>query len=275
MHAEILSDVLRVGDRILVDLALICFFLGSAYSTYSSMGAKYFTSRWTLLLIAGGFALLSLFLFVRGHSIGRCPITNQFELLTFMTWSMVLIYFVIGSDYRLSLMGAFTAPAASLLLLVAAFLSEPEPAKTQVKVNPWLEAHTSFSIVACGAFALACIAGIMYLVQERQLKARNPGSMFFRLPPINALTVANSRLLWLGFGLLTVGLATGFFIGAEIEWKKATWSILVWCLYAGILVARWRHAVAGKWIAAMSIIAFSLLLGTFFGIRFISDGGSY
>jgi HemX protein len=275
MHAEILSEVFRVGDRIWVDLALICFLLGSAYSIYSSMGEKYFISRRTLLSITGGFTFLSLFLFVRGHSIGRCPITNQFELLTFMTWSMVLIYLVIGSDYRLSLMGAFTAPAASLLLLGAAFLSEPEPAKTHAKVNPWLEAHTSFSIVACGAFALACIAGIMYLVQERQLKARNPGSMFFRLPPINALAVANSRLLWLGFGLLTIGLSTGFFIGAEIEWKKATWSILVWCLYGGILVARWRHAMAGKWIAAMSIIAFSLLLGTFFGIRFISDGGSY
>jgi ABC-type uncharacterized transport system permease subunit len=188
-----------------------------------------------------------------------------------MTWSMVLIYLVVGSAYRLSLMGAFTAPAATLLLLFACFVSEAKPMMTQVKVNPWLEAHTSFSIVACGAFALACIAGVMYVIQERQLKTRHPGSMFFRLPPINALTVANSRLLWLGFGLLTIGLSAGFFIGADIDWKKAIWSILAWCLYGGILVARWRHTMAPKWIATLSIIAFSLLLGTFWGIRFISD----
>ena len=89
-----------------------------------------------------------------------------------MTWSMVLIYLVIGSSYRLSLMGAFTAPVASALLIFAVALPPSEPVARKIKVNPWLEAHTSFSMVACGAFALACIAGVMFLVQERQLKTR-------------------------------------------------------------------------------------------------------
>ena len=53
-----------------------------------------------------------------------------------------------------------------------------EPAVRRIKVNPWLEAHTSFSMVACGAFALACIAGVMFLVQERQLKTRHPSFNF-------------------------------------------------------------------------------------------------
>jgi ABC-type uncharacterized transport system permease subunit len=35
---------------------------------------------------------------------------------------------------------------------------------------PWLELHASISLIAYGAFALACIAGVMYLVQERQIK---------------------------------------------------------------------------------------------------------
>jgi ABC-type uncharacterized transport system permease subunit len=275
MHPEFVSEMFSFSDRIWVDLALVCFLLGSACSIYSLAGGKHQTSNLTLALIAIGFVFGSVFLFVRGHVIGRCPITNQFELLTFMTWSMVLIYLVVGSAYRLSLMGAFTAPAASVLLLFAVLVPESQRVMVRTKVNPWLEAHTSFSIVACGAFALACIAGVMYLFQERQLKNRHPGSMFFRLPPINALTVANSRLLWLGFWLLTVGLLTGFFIGTEIDWIKAVWSILVWCLYGGILIARWRHAMAAKWIAGLSIIAFSLLLGTFWGIRFISDRPSF
>ena len=275
MHAEFVSEIFGFSDRLWVNLALLCFLLGSAYSIYSLTGRKLLPSRLTLALIAVGFVFESVFLFVRGHTISRCPVTNHFELLVFMTWSMVLIYLIVGSAYRLSLMGAFTAPAATLLLLFACFIPEVRPMITRTKVNPWLEAHTSFSIVACGAFALACIAGVMYLVQERQLKTRQPGSMFFRFPSINALTVANSRLLWLGFGLLTIGLSTGFFIGADIDWKKTIWSILVWCLYGGILVARWRHVMAAKWIATLSIIAFSLLLGTFWGIQFISDRPSY
>jgi ABC-type uncharacterized transport system permease subunit len=188
-----------------------------------------------------------------------------------MTWSMVLIYLVIGPTYRLSLMGAFTAPVASALLLLAVSLSPDDLATRKIKVNPWLEAHTSFSMVACGAFALACVAGVMYLVQEQQLKTRQPGSIFFRLPPITALSVANSRLLWLGFTLFTVGLSTGFLIGQQIDWVQAAWSIAVWCVYGGILIARVRHAMAAKWVARLSIVAFSLLLSTFWGIRFISD----
>jgi ABC-type uncharacterized transport system permease subunit len=188
---------------------------------------------------------------------------------------MVLIYLVIGPAYRLSLMGAFTAPVASALSIVAILMPPADTTAARIKVNPWLEAHTSFSMVACGAFALACVAGVMYLFQESQLKTRQPGSIFFRLPPITALSIANSRLLLLGFALLTIGLGTGFLIGARINWVQAAWSILVWCVYGGILIARVRHAMAAKWVATLSIVAFSLLLGTFWGIRFISERPSF
>jgi ABC-type uncharacterized transport system permease subunit len=259
------------SDRIWVELALISYLIGFGYSVYSLANNKFLTPRITFWAICIGFLFTTAFLFDRGHQIGRCPITNRFEVLVFMTWSMVLIYLVIGASYRLSLMGAFTAPVASALLFFAMALSRGEPAARKIKVNPWLEAHTSFSMVACGAFALACIAGVMFLVQERQLKTRQPTSIFYRLPPINALSIANSRLLWLGFVLFTIGLATGFLIGGRINWLQAIWSILVWFVYGGILVARIRHAMAAKWVATLSIIAFSLLLSTFWGIRFISD----
>jgi ABC-type uncharacterized transport system permease subunit len=252
------------SDRFWVELALLCYVIGFGHSVYSLATNKFLNPHVPFATICVGFAFTNIFLFQRGHAIGRCPITNPFEVLVFMTWSMVLIYLVIGTRYRLSLMGVFTAPAASILLFIAVALAPGDSVAKRIKVNPWLEAHTSFSMVACGAFALACIAGLMFLVQERQLKTRQPTSIFFRLPPITELSVANSRLLLLGF-----------LIGGEVNWIQAGWSILVWILYGGILVARVRHAVAGKWVAAMSIIAFSLLLSTFWGIRFISEHASF
>ena len=262
---------MNLSDRDWVELALISYLAGSAYSVYSLVTDKFLTPRVTFWAICVGFLFTNVFLFERGHAIGRCPITNRYEVLVFMAWSMVLIYLVIGSSYRLSLMGAFTAPAASILLLFAVASGPGELVARKIRVNPWLEAHTSFSMVACGAFALACIAGMMFLVQERELKTRRPRSIFYRFPPITELSIAISRLLWLGFILFTVGIGTGFLIGGRINWVQAVWSILVWGVYGGIIVARIRHAVATKWIAALSIVAFSLLLSTFWGIRFISD----
>ncbi len=274
MHLDFLATLLVGPDRIWVGAAAMCFILAFVYSGFALASGWPLAARNTLILIGLGFVALTIFLFVRGHAIGRCPITNYFELLVFMAWSMVLIYFAIGSTYRMSLLGAFTAPVASIILVSALSLPDRSTVPVKTAVDPWLEAHTSFSIVACGAFALACVAGGMYLFQERQLKTLKPGSIFFRLPPITALTIANSRLLWVGFALLSVGLSTGFFVKAEVDWRKVAWSIIVWSIYGGILFARLRRRMAARWIATFSIIAFSLLLGIFWGIRFVSESSS-
>jgi ABC-type uncharacterized transport system permease subunit len=271
MHLDFLSSLLFGSDRAWVWLAVYGFSLASAYSAYSLATGKFMAPRLTFVLISAGFVCQTLFLIDRGHQIGRCPITNFFELLVFLGWSMTLIYLLIGSSYRLSILGVITAPFVSLINIWALLTPDHPFHAGRQPVNPWLEAHTSFSIVACGAFALAGVAGLMYLFQERQLKTRKPGSIFFRLPPISTLTVANSRLLWLGFVLYTVGLGSGFFIGQEPDWRKVAWSVLVWAIYGGILAGRLLHTMGAKWIATLSIIAFSLLLSVFWGIRFVSE----
>ena len=271
MHLDFVASFIFASDRVWIWIATYCFFLASAYSTYSLFTGKFMAPRLTFGLVAAGFLCQTVFLGARGHEVGRCPITNFCELLTFLSWSMILIYLLIGSSYRLSLLGVFTTPFAAVLSIWALFQPEQQVVLPRHPVNPWLEAHTSFSIVACGAFALAGFAGLMYLIQERQLKTRRPTSVFFRLPPIKTLVVANFRLLWLGFGLFTVGLGTGFMIGQDVDWRKVAWSLVVWALYGGILLARVRRSMAAKWVATLSIIAFSLLLSMFWGIRFISD----
>src|SRR4030095_820396 len=129
-----------------------------------------------------GFLLQTIFLSVRGHELGRCPITNLFEVFIFLAWSVALIYMLVGPAYRLSLMGAFTAPLVFLLQGFA--LIAPIDVRHAVKTpaNSWLEFHASISIVAYGAFGLACIAGVMYLVQESQLKTHQLHSIFYHLP---------------------------------------------------------------------------------------------
>ena len=71
-------------------------------------------------------------------------------------------------------------------------------------------------MIAYGAFALACVAGVMYLVQERQLKTHQMHSIFYHLPPLTNLFAAITRLLWLGFALYTAGLVSGFFTGRAL-----------------------------------------------------------
>jgi HemX protein len=230
--------------------------------------------RFNFFAIGLGFVFQTAFLSVRGHALGRCPLTNLSEVFIFLAWSVALIYLLVGSVYRLSLMGAFTAPLVVLLQGFA--LTQPlnQGHQSNLPANAWLEFHASMSLVAYGAFALACIAGIMYLVQERQLKTHHLHSIFYHLPPLTDLFAAITRLLWFGFALYTLGLVSGFLVGQPLPRLQVICAIGVWLLYAAILQGRHLRRLAPKRVAALCIIGFSAALTLLWGITFSGQMGS-
>src|SRR5438132_2999749 len=174
-------------DRHLVTISTLCFVAAIVRTIVELRAGMFRPARFNFFAIAAGFIFQTAFLSVRGHALGRCPLSNLFEVFIFLAWSVALIYMLIGPTYRLSLMGAFTSPLVVLLQGFA--LVAPIDIRHPVKVPaiPWLEFHASISTVAYGAFALACIAGIMYLIQERQLKTHQLHSVFYHLPPLTDL----------------------------------------------------------------------------------------
>ncbi|MFL6530563.1 MAG: cytochrome c biogenesis protein CcsA, partial [Chthoniobacterales bacterium] len=180
-------------------------------------------------------------------------------------------YMLVGPAYRLSLMGAFTAPLVLLLQGFALLAPIDRPHPPRMAVNSWLEFHASISIVAYGAFALACVAGLMYLVQERQLKTRQIHTIFQHLPPLSDLYAAITRLLWLGFALYTAGLVSGFFTGEPLPRLKMMCAIAVWILYGAILQGRHILRLTPRRVAALCIVAFTAAVSVLWAIRFVAQ----
>jgi len=253
-----------MDDRLLLAASTFCFLLGFAYTMFALGTGRYQPSRFNFAAMAGGFAFQSCFLVQRGHALNACPLTNLFEVLIFLSWSMVLLYFVVGTTYRLSLLGMFTAPLAFIFqtfALIVPLDSPPGPRARHV-AQPWLETHAAISIIAYGAFALAGVAGVMYLIQERQLKTHRFRRLFFQLPPIADLAVAINRLILAGFILLTVGLLSGFLVRG------------IRFIYGGILQAdKWRR-VTPRRVAQLAVAAFSITLATLWGLNFINPAVS-
>lgn len=257
-------------DRSIEIGATVCFGVAIAYSAAALRRRVYQPGKFNFVAIAVGFVLQTAFLWMRGKQIGRCPITNLFEVLMFVGWSVALIYILIGPVYRLSLMGAFTAPLVFVIQSIGLLTAPDRAAPSRTAVNAGLEFHASMSLIAYGAFALAGIAGVMYLVQERQLKRHELNSLFFHLPPLTTLFSAMTRLLWLGLALYSAGLLAGFFTGLPLPRLKMTAALAVWGLYAAILVARYGRRLAPTRIAAWSIGAFALALSLLWSITFVS-----
>lgn len=249
-------------ERYLLAGSTLCYLLASGYSLVLSGAGKFRSSRFILSAMVAGFALQTTFLYLRGQAIGRCPITNPFEILVFLSWSVAIAYLVVGAAYRISLLGAFTAPLVLGLQLAALLLAPDKPPATRMPADAWLELHAATSLMAYGVLALGCVAGVMYLVQEKQLKMRVPGSIFHVLPPLTTLTEAMRRLLWFGTGLLTAGILAGFPVGLPVGHGKAVASLLVWIVYAGVLVLWRKHHLGPRGAAMACTAAFVLALVT-------------
>jgi len=108
----------------------------------------------------------------------------------------------------------------------------------------------------------------MYLLQERQLKARRPGTIYYRLPPLETLDRLTVATLTVGFPFLTVGLALGV-LSARAAWGSvmtfdplALFSLIMWMIYAAILVGRVMGRWRGRRAAYFSIAGFCVMLVT-------------
>jgi ABC-type uncharacterized transport system permease subunit len=246
-------------ERIALLLATICYLFSFGHTLFALGAGRFQPGRFNFIAMAMGALSQGWYLSMRGAAEHACPIGNLAEILIFLSWSIALIYLVIGPAYRLSLMGAFTAPMV-LLLQIVALLLPGEIRHGFFRPNPWVETHAALSIVAYGAYGLACVAGLMFMVQEGQLKSRRPAPIFHHLPPISILSEAIKRLVWIGFLLLSLSFAAGFIARLMVSGGKFWFSLLIWFLYAGILVGSKQGLLSGRQLAIATSAAFLLAL---------------
>jgi ABC-type uncharacterized transport system permease subunit len=223
-------------------------------------------NRWTVAWMIAAFACQIGFLTVRGEWRGACPLMDRGEILAFLAWSLTLFYLLVGPAYRISLLGVFTAPVVVIFqaaaLIPGTLTNSPGRAPSG---NPWHETHSAMSVLAYGALALAAVAGVMFLVLDRQLKEHHLKSGLFRnLPPVRELLVSLERLLWLGTGLLTIGIVAGFLMPrTESAWGHLVAAVAVWLAYTVLLTVKQIRGLTGRRLSLSALFLFLLSLAVF------------
>ena len=232
-------------------------------------------ARFTLLT-AG--VLQTLYILFRYLQTGYTPITSQHETIVFFAWAVTWAYLSFQWRYTVKNFGAFISLLLFILLLLAAGASRtinPLPPALQ---SWWLPVHAGISVISYAFMALAFCGGIMYLLQERELKNKRFGYFFTRLPSLDSLDQLNSHCLATGFVLLTLGIITGSIWarqawGAYWQWDpKETWSLITWFLYAAQIHQRFSAGWRGKRAAIMAVIGFTAVLFTLWGVTFLLGG---
>ena len=139
-------------------------------------------------------------------------------------------------------------------------------------IDGWLLGHITCSLLSYLAFLVACLSGILFLVQERQLKAKHIGRLFHSIPSLASLDRINLIAIVVGFLLFTFGLLCGMARRYEVSGRwmsldpKEGLAYMTWVAYAVLLAVRWLSTLRGRKVALLSILGFSLVLFTLFGI---------
>ena len=261
-------------------LALSCYFASAAVFATERVGVADRQGNEAALLLAAG-AILQLIEFASGAlQTGNLPVTNFGQSLSFLAWLTALAGLIVILRFRMRVVGTFVAPIVFIVLGAATLTMGDRRLTMPVTLrSAWLPVHVTLAFLGYALFVLAAGVSILYLVYERRLKAKRLSLRNGETAPsLEKLDRVNYHLLGWGFLMLTLAIISGA-IWADTIWgnfwswePQESWSLVIWLLYAALLESRLTIGWRGKRAAALTLVLFSVLIGSFLGVSLLTPG---
>ena len=261
--------------------------------------------------ISAAFASILLFFILCSRWIvaGYFPLSNLYESLLFLTWTLLTIYLYIEYKTNSKLIGAVLIPVALFIngfanLTLSADMQKSSPLVPALQSN-WLMMHVSMMMLSYATLIMGSLLCILFLVisknQEIDLKAgentdiplynvmvdyyenqvfspSNEISEVGRLKLLQSLDNWSYRIIGLGFPFLTIGIIAGG-VWANEAWgsywswdPKETWALITWIIFATYLHARITKGWEGKKTALLGSIGFFVIWICYLGVNFLGKG---
>jgi cytochrome c-type biogenesis protein CcsB len=227
-------------------------------------------------IILGLFIIHTAGLITRWYISGHAPWSDAYESMLYVAWSTMFFGLAFGRKSDLTI--ASTAFVTAMLLMIAHWnWMDPAIANLQPVLNSyWLMIHVAVIVASYGPFALGMILGITSLLLMIFTNNKNKEKMQLN---INELTIINEMALTVGLVMLTIGNFLGG-MWANESWgrywgwdPKETWALISIMIYAFVIHMRLIPGLRGRWFFnLMSIVAFSFIIFTYFGVNFYLSG---
>ena len=222
---------------------------------------------WGVVLVHGAYLMLAAITF------RHIPMANTWESLAFVAFAISLVYLML--EWRLGerSTGVFILALALLFqTLSSAFVTHTDDVPDILK-SPMFAVHVTAALMGYVALAVSAVYGVMYLIQYRQLKKKNVGLLFQRLPNLETLSRLNIGALGFGWIGLTVAILAGATWATTLESQgriegtfatdpKFLMTVGLWILYGLCLGGRYVLRWANRTLATVSIVGFTLMLAS-------------
>ncbi len=252
----------------LFSLAVIAYVCATGLAFAYLIQREELVYRIASVVTLAGWALHGIAIVKTGVETGRPPLGTLSDAVSVAVWVAVGLMMWVERQYGVKVLGAFVLPV--VLMLSVSSVARPlglGPIDRALS-SAWLTVHIALALVGIAAFVLNFAGALMYLLQDRQLKGKRPGAVYYRLPSLATLDRLTYRTLALGFPFLTTAIILGS-LWASTAWGSvftfdplALFSFVAWAIYAATLAGRTAAGWRGRRAAYFSIIGFAALVLT-------------
>lgn len=214
---------------------------------------------------------------------GHIPVSNLYEVFILFAIITALIYLYYEAKYKTKSMGGFVLLVISASI---AFLLWYHFSKGAHEISPlvpalksyWMKIHVPANFVGYGAFALAAMLGVAYLIKDKAEKRNPNGILATRLPDKDVMDDVMYKSIALGFAFFTIATVLGAMWAAEAwggywSWDpKETWALIVWLNYAAWLHLRLTKGWRGVPLAWWAVIGLFVTTFAFLGVNMFLSG---
>jgi len=197
-------------------------------------------------------------------------------------WLGMLIFWLENFVMKLDGLLVVLLPAAAVAALLGGLF--PYGRLVPHGESQWLRTHLIIALCAYGLIAVATLHALFMASLDRQLhqpQNSRKHSLVWRalesLPPLLVQEQLLFRLVWIGFGVLTLTVITGTIVSLQTLGvlfpldHKTIFTLLAWLTFGGLLLGRhvrgWRGRTALRW----TLVGFAFVLLAYSGSRFVLD----
>jgi HemX protein len=204
------------------------------------------------------------------HTYGELPLRGigpALSLAGLLVAGTLLLVELLAREVSLTLAASPFAAIATIGALAAGLAPSGNSAPAG---SVWLFSHVALSFLGFAAFATAAAAGIMYLVERRELKSRRFGAIFRFFPPLETLDRVNHLAAVAGWIALTLGvaLAVSYSIShGAADAPKALWGFSSWAAVTTLTVGRVLGGWGARRAAWVTTVAFAAVVLLYLVVR--------
>jgi HemX protein len=202
---------------------------------------------------------------------GELPLVGLGPSLSTLAFLIAVGSLMVATVGRVGPLGLVLVPVVTLIL-AAALLVGIQPTGEPTRFSgAWFVLHVLLALVGYAGLTMAFAAGLMYLMQFRELKSKRFGAIFHFFPPLDTLDRIGRRALLVGFPALTLALVLGAAWiarfpepagpgNSHILWGVVTWAVLLVALLVRAGGGRREHRAAVASVLGFVVVVLMFLL---------------